>query len=68
LEETYNCVIENSHNCDADTDDKLVKEIKAMHSILGNTSCPRIPWCQTSNSSAWSPWQQEICVGSGHCM
>lgn len=67
LEKTYSCILGNSQNCDTATNTQLLKEVKSLHSILGNISCSQPAWCETSNATDWLPWQQEVCSRSSRC-
>ena len=53
LEETYQCLYDNLEGCDSPIESRLLSEVKAIQSMLGNLTCPLMSWCDnTGNQSA----------------
>ncbi|XP_060576332.1 uncharacterized protein LOC132733685 [Ruditapes philippinarum] len=68
LEDTYNCLMESTTGCDESTHNALLQEVKTMHSMLGNVTCPKMQWCTTVNATDLFPWQREICSEWNKCL
>ncbi|KAL4231151.1 hypothetical protein ACF0H5_008734 [Mactra antiquata] len=68
LEETYQCLFDNAIGCSDDTKNEYLQEIRAMHGLLGNTTCPIPDLCASNDTSILDPWYNEICIDRSQCL